>query len=218
MTIWRGPAKSGRTTRLTRPAWSDPRLILGVLLVLGSTVLGATVVAASGSTTGYWAVRDDVKQGDPVERADLVRADAHVSGSAADQLMPVDEPLPERLGSLVWARDLRGGALVDQAALASEATAHVAELPLSVAAGAAPADLQRGDRVDVWVGPGPGDDTGIESARVLRNVRVVSTGGRASSLEGTAARTVLVDVSGVELDGDVVSTVSAAHVTMVRVS
>ncbi len=218
MTIWRGPAKSGRTTRLTRPAWSDPRLVLGVLLVLGSTVLGATVVAASGSTSGYWAVRDDVKQGDPVQRGDLVRADAQVSGDAADLLMPVDEPLPERLGSLVWSRDLRGGALVDRAALASEATEHVAELPLSVTAGAAPADLKRGDRVDVWVGPGPGDDAGITSARALRNVRVVSTGGSASSLEGAATRTVLVDVSGVELDGDVVSTISSAHVTIVRVS
>jgi hypothetical protein len=132
--------------------------------------------------------------------------------------MPVDEQLPERLGSLVWARDLRGGALVDEAALVSKATAHVAELPLSVTSGAAPVDLQRGDRVDVWVGPGPGDDVGIKSVRVLRNVRVVSTGGSTSSLEGSAARTVLVDVSGVDLHGDVVSTVASAHVTLVRVS
>lgn len=192
--------------------------MLGVLLVLGSTVLGATVVAASGSTTAYWAVRDGVRQGDPVQRADLMRSDAHVGGDAADQLMPVDEPLPARLGSLVWSRDLGAGALVDRAALASDATDSVAELPLSVTAGSAPVDLRRGDHVDVWVGPGPGDDTGGKSARVLRDVRVVSTGGGVSSLEGSAARTVLVDVSGVELDGDVVSTVASAHVTMVRVS
>jgi hypothetical protein len=188
-----------------------------VLLVLVSTVLGAAAVAAAGSSTGYWAVRSEVRAGDPVKRSDLVRADAHLPDDAARHLLATDEALPARLGDLVWARDVGDGALVTRAALADQRSGDVTELPLTVTPGAAPADLQRGDQVDVWVGPGPGDDASEKSVRVLREVRVVSIGGSAS-VRGGPSRTVLVDVSDAELSGSVVSTVAAGHVTMVRVS
>ncbi len=191
--------------------------MLGVLLVLTSTVLGATAVAAGSSSTGYWAVRSEVLAGDPIERADLVRADAHLPADAARHLLPTDEALPARLADLVWSQDLEDGTLVTRSAMASRQAGGLTELPLTVAEGAAPGDLRRGDDVDVWVGPGPGDDTTDKSVRVLDGVRVVSSGGT-STLRATRSRTVLVDVSGVELSGSVVSTVAAGHVTLVRVS
>jgi hypothetical protein len=206
-----------RSTRLEHHPWRDPRLILGILLVLVSTVLGAAAVAAGSSSTGYWAVRSEVRAGDPVQRTDLVQAKAHVPDDAARHLMPVDDALPARLDDLVWARDIGDGALVSRASLADRRSGGVTELPLTVTSGAAPTDLQRGDHVDVWVGPGPGDDTGQKSVRVLRDVRVVSSGGSAS-VRGAPSRTVLVDVSEAELSGSVVSTVAAGHVTMVRIS
>jgi len=206
-----------RTARLEHQPWRDPRLILGLLMVLVSTVLGAAAVAAAGSSTGYWAVRSEVRAGDPVKRADLVPAEANLPDDAARHLLATDEALPARLDDLVWARDLGDGALVNRAALADQRSGDVTELPLTVTSGAAPDDLQRGDQVDVWVGPGPGDDAGEKSVRVLRDVRVVSIGGSAS-VRGGPSRTVLVDVSDAELSGSVVSTVAAGHVTMVRVS
>lgn len=205
------------TPRLEHRAWRDPRLVLGVLLVLVSTVLGAAAVAAGSSTTGYWALRSEVRAGDPVKSADLVKAEAHLPNAAARHLMRTDEPLPARLDELVWARDVGDGALVSRATLASRRAGGVTELPLTVTSGAAPTDLGRGDRVDIWVGPGPGDDAGEKSVRVLGDVRVVSSGGSAS-VRGAPSRTVLVDVSDAELSGSVVSTVAAGHVTMVRVS
>ena len=206
-----------RTARLEHQPWRDPRLILGVLLVLVSTVLGAAAIAAAGSSTGYWAVRSEVRAGDPVKRADLVRAEAHLPDDAARHLMATDEALPARLDDLIWARDVGDGALVTRAALADRRSENVTELPLTVVSGAAPADLQRGDRVDVWVGPGPGDDASQKSVRVLQDVRVVSSGGSVSGQDGLS-RTVLVEVSEAELSGSVVSTVAAGHVTMVRIS
>ena len=206
-----------RTARLEHQPWRDPRLILGVLLVLVSTVLGATAIAAAGSSTGYWAVRSEVRAGDPVKRTDLVRAEAHLPDDAARHLMAVDEALPARLDDLVWARDVGNGALVTRASLSDRRSESVTELPLTVVSGAAPTDLQRGDRVDVWVGPGPGDDARQKSVRVLQDVRVVSSGGSVP-VEGGLSRTVLVDVSEAELSGSVVSTVAVGHVTMVRVS
>jgi hypothetical protein len=209
--------RPGRTARLEQKAWRDPRLLLGALLVLASTVLGAAAVAAGTSSTGYWAVRSDVRAGDPVERTDFVKAEAHLPGDAARHLLRTDEALPARLDDLVWARDVADGALISRESLANRNGGSVTELPLTVTTGAAPTDLRRGDQVDVWVGPGPGDDAGEKSVRVLRDVRVVSSGG-SSSMRGAPSRTVLVDVSGAQLSGAVVSTVAAGHVTMVRVS
>ena len=185
--------------------------------MLGSTTLGAAAVAAAGNSTGYWSVRADVRAGDPVTRSDLVAAEAHVPDGSARHLVAVDEPLPARLDQLVWSRDLEEGALVTTASMRTTGAQKVTELPLTVMAGAAPADLGRGDRVDVWVGPGPGDDAGQEAERVLGGVRVVSSGG-AGAIEGAPSRTVVVDVPADELTGSVVSTVAAGHVTMVRVS
>lgn len=206
-----------RTARLEHRPWRDPRLILGVLLVLVSTVLGAAAIAAGSSSTGYWAVRSEVRAGDPVKRSDLVRAEAHLPDDAARHVMRADEALPARLTDLVWASDVGDGALVTRSALTTHGAGGITELPLTVTAGAAPTDLKRGDRVDVWVGPGPGDDATRKSARVLRDVRVVSSGGSAA-VRGAPSRTVLVDVSDADLSGSVVSTVAAGHVTMVRVS
>ena len=209
--------KQASASRLEHRPWRDPRLVLGVLLVLVSTVLGAAAVAAGSSTTGYWAVRSDVRAGDAVERTDLVAAEAHVPDDAARHLLRTDAPLPARLDDLIWARDVGGGALVTRSAMSSRKTDEVTELPLTVTSGAAPSDLARGDRVDVWVGPGPGDDAGLESERVLSDVRVVSSGA-AATVRGAPSRTILVDVSDADLSGSVVSTVAAGHVTMVRVS
>lgn len=209
--------RPGKAARLEHRAWRDPRFVLGVLLVLASTVLGATAVAAGTSSTGYWAVRSEVRAGDPVSRADFVKVEAHVPGQAARHLMRTDEALPARLDDLVWTRDVADGALIPREALAGRQAGGVTELPLTVTSGAAPSDLRRGDQVDVWVGPGPGDDPAQKSVRVLRDVRVVSNGG-SSTMRGTPSRTVLVDVSDGELSGSVVSTVAAGHVTMVRVS
>lgn len=206
-----------RTPRLEHRPWRDPRLILGVLLVLGSTLLGAAAVAAGTSSTGYWAVRSDVRAGDRIQRSDLVPAEAHVPDDSARHLVPVDEAWPAPLDELVWTRNLGAGALVSRATVSTRGAAEVTELPLTVTVGAAPTDLQRGDRVDVWVGPGPGDDAGQEAELVLSRVRVVSSGA-SGSIEGAPSRTVLVDVPDDELSGSVVSTVAAGHVTMVRVS
>lgn len=206
-----------RGERLEHRPWRDPRLVLGALLVLVSTLVGAAVVASAGSSTGYWAVRSDVRAGAPVQRSDLVMAEAHLPADAARHLLATDQALPARLDDLVWAQDVADGTLVTRTALADRGREDVTELPLTVLSGAAPTDLRRGDRVDVWVGPGPGDDTGQRSVRVLRDVRVVSSGGSVP-IEGGLSRTVLVDVPEDELSGSVVSTVAAGHVTMVRLS
>lgn len=220
MTSWRGPGRSGGATaqRLDLRPWRDPRLLVGVLLVLGATLLGARVAAATDDTTEYWAVRSSVAPGDTVTRESLQTTRVRLSAGAEGNYLRADEEFAAPLDQLVWSRDVAAGSLVDRGALTRKDASTRSQLPLGVAAGATPSDLARGDLVDVWVGPGPGDDSQAKAIRVLESVRVVQAGSDSASLGGSLAQTVLVDVDEAQLQGSVVSTVASGHVTLVRVS
>ena len=220
MTNWRGPGGSGRTTaqRLRIRPWRDPRLLLGLLLVLGATILGARLAAASDDTVEYWSVKATVAPGDPVSRDSLEATRVRLSSATKGNYLRTDEEFAAPLDDLVWAHGVSAGSLVDKSSLVRRSATTRSQLPLSVADGAAPADLDRGDLVDVWVGPGPGDEPAGKAALVLESVRVIESGDDAAARSGSLAQTVLVDVDKSQLRGSVVSTVAAGHVTLVRVS
>jgi hypothetical protein len=220
MTNWRGPVKSGSAQtaqRLRIRPWRDPRLLIGVLLVVGATVLGARVAAANDDTTEYWTVSASVAPGDAVSGDSLRATRVRLSSGTAGNYLRTDEEFAAPLDELAWAHGVAAGSLVDRRALVRRSDSTRSQLPLSVADGAAPGDLARGDLVDVWVGPGPGDEPGTKAVRVLESVRVVQPGDD-SELGGSPSRTVLVDVDDSELRASVVSTVGAGHVTLVRVT
>lgn len=219
MTNWRGPGGSGRTApRLHLRPWRDPRLILGVLLVLGATVLGARIAAAGDNRVEYWSVRSEVAPGDVVDRDDLQPARVRLSEASESAYLRADQEFPASLDELVWAHQLQPGSLVGRQSLVARSTTETAQLPLSVTQGAAPDDLARGDLVDVWVGPGPGDDRSLETLRVLEGVRVLQTGGEAAAASGSLAQTVLVEVDASQLATEVVGSVASGHVILVRVA
>jgi len=203
--------------RLRVQPWRDPRLLLGVLLVLGSAVGGARLVASYDDSERFWMLRSDVAAGDPVTREALTVTDVRIDGATAAGYLRADQEFPAELGELVWAHDLAAGALLAETALQPDATSGGVELPLAVTSGAFPSDLARGDHVDVWVGPGPGGDAGAEAVRVLEASTVLDAGSTGAGGEGALGRTVLVDAGDVPLDGDDLGTVSAGHVTLVRV-
>ena len=73
MTIWRGPVESGQRTgaaaqRLRIKPWRDPRLLIGVMLILGATILGARLAAAGDDTIECWALASSVQPVDPCSR------------------------------------------------------------------------------------------------------------------------------------------------------
>jgi hypothetical protein len=204
--------------RLRIRPWRDPRLLIGLLLVLGATILGARLAAASDDTVEYWSVSSTVAPGDPVSRDALRATRVRLSAATQGNYIRVDEEFAAPLDELVWAHGVPAGSLVGKDSLVPRSTTTRSQLPLRVADGAAPADLGRGDLVDVWVGPGPGDEPADKAKLVLESVRVVESGDDAAALNGSLAQTVLVDVDKSQLQGSVVSTVAAGHVTLVRVS
>lgn len=219
MTNLHAPQKSGKAaTRLRLQPWKDPRLLIGVLLVLGATVLGARLTTSDSEGVEYWSVRGHVTAGDRVQQDDLEPARVTLTGSADANYVRTSEEFMAPFDELVWAHDIAPGTLVVKEAVVAAGARHRGELPLNVAVGSSPPDLARGDVVDVWVGPGPGDETAGKAERVLESVRVLRAGGSGASTDGGLAETVLVDVNRRELDESVVGPLASGHVTLVRVS
>lgn len=220
MKNWRGAGESGvRAERLTLRPWTDPRLLIGVLLVLGATLVGARLVAMNDDTVEYWSLSQDVRAGDALTSEHLVPTRVQLDDATAGQYLRVEGELPAAMSDLAWDRDMAAGAMIDTTALVLRDRDTVRQLPVTVVEGAAPADLSRGDLVEVWAAPA--DDAGDEvrpSTRVLGPVRVLRTGADSGSLGGSLARTVLVEVPAATLTGEVVATVGSGRVTIVRMS
>jgi hypothetical protein len=129
--------------RVRPPRWLDLRLVLGVLLVLGSVLLGARVMSAADATVPVWAVADDLAAGTELAAEDLVSVDVRLDGAAAAYLAAGTRPEGRTL-----ARAVRAGELLPRSAL--EEPDELVQVALPVQAGYVPPGLARGQLVDVY--------------------------------------------------------------------
>ncbi|WP_157538405.1 MULTISPECIES: hypothetical protein [unclassified Nocardioides] len=142
-------------TRVARPGWRDPRLWLGVLLVAGSVVLGARLLAAADDTVAVWAVVDDRGSGTPVVAADLaVERVRFGDGDVLDRYFPADQPVPD---GLVLTRAVGAGELLARSAVGDAERTDVLQVPLAVDPQRVPPDVAAGSVVDVWISDGTAD-------------------------------------------------------------
>jgi hypothetical protein len=133
-------------SRLRRPSWRDPRLVVGLLLVLAATVAGSVAVAAADDRTAMYAARSPLVPGQRLTVERLVRVDVQLGGHGAAYLS-AEKPLPE--GAFVL-REVRAGELVPASALGDEGQVAVQPLTLLVDSQSA-APLVVGSLVDVYV-------------------------------------------------------------------
>jgi hypothetical protein len=207
-------------TRLRRPRWTDPRLLVGLVLVAVAAVAGTRVVAAADDTVPVWSVSDAVRAGDQVRAGDLVVTRVRIADGAGNGLyLPAAAAAPAG----VFTRDLAAGELVPVSGVADAVAGGGAELPLAVQLGDAPADLAAGELVDVWAvpadsaSPASGASPRTPASRVLAGVVVVSVAEPAAGLGG-AARQVLLEVdSSPDQLGEPLSRLSGGRVVLVRV-
>jgi hypothetical protein len=133
----------GPTPRRVRPPrWLDLRLVLGVLLVLGSVLLGARIVSAADATVPVWAAAADLAPGTELTGDDLVAVDVRLDATA---LYLSTGTRPE---GRVLVRAVRAGELLPRSVL--EEPAQQVQLALPVQAGYVPPGLERGQVVDVY--------------------------------------------------------------------
>ncbi len=171
-----GRIGSPQATRLRRPRWHDPRLIIGVLLVLGSVVAGTRVIAASDDTVPVLVAAADLAPGQRltpnlVETRDVLLGDN------------LDRYLTGTVGSgYVVVREVGEGELLPRSSIAAateDRTLRYVTIP--VAAAELPAGLAGGDLVDVWQIAPP--DAGERTAtRLLSRVGVADADSGESGL------------------------------------
>lgn len=183
----------GPTPRRVRPPrWLDLRLVLGVLLVLGSVLLGARVVSAADATVPVWAAAGDLAPGTELTSDDLVAVDVRLD-AAAKAYLSTDAPTQGR----TLARAVRQGELVPRSAF--EEPARLVQVALPVQAGYVPPALQRGQLIDVYAVADPAAGaTGVADGSVtvvIRRATVQATSGHSDGVLSTPTTTVQVVIA-----------------------
>lgn len=129
-----GVASAPSPRRLSRPRWLDPRIIIGLLLVIASVVVGAKVLGADRQTTGVWSASRPLSAGTVLAAGDLVSVEVNLGGTAERYVGSADE-----MAGRVLDRKLLPGELLPVGAV----TAPVAGQRM-LTIGVAPADMPPG--------------------------------------------------------------------------
>ena len=132
--------------RLRRPSWRDSRLLLGVLLVLASTAVGAWVMSRADDRVPMYAARSGLVPGQPLSADDVVRVDVLLGDAAADYVSAEQDVAPD----LFVLREVRAGELIPRTALGTRERATHQPVALQVDATSA-STLRAGSVVDVYV-------------------------------------------------------------------
>lgn len=143
---------SPKANRLASPSWLDTRLVLGVLLVLVSVVVGASVLSAADARSVVYTVTRDMAEGSTLLAGDLEPVRVQLEDAELRRLLQ-DLPGDADWEGYVANRPLNAGELVPLAALAQAGDVEQRQVTLNIEPGHAPPDLRKGDLVDVYVTP-----------------------------------------------------------------
>lgn len=135
-----------RAARLTAPSWRNSRIVVGVLLVLLSTLAGARAVAATDDSTPMYAAADTLVPGQPITSAQLVRVDVRL-GDVSNRYVTADRPIA---ADAVATREVRGGELLLKTSVGHQSESALKPVMLPVERDIAGV-LVTGSVVDVWV-------------------------------------------------------------------
>lgn len=132
--------------RPSRAWWRDPRVVVGIVVIVISMVVGSRLLAGGSDTATAWQATRDLAQGASVAPGDVVAvsipaalADAYADGASTP--------------SGVLDRPLRAGEVLP--ALGDPQVADVRWVTVPVEPLHAPVDLAPGERVDVWATESP---------------------------------------------------------------
>jgi SAF domain-containing protein len=178
--------------RVRPPQWLDLRLVLGLLLVLGSVLLGARVVSAADATVPVWAASGDLAAGTVLTADDLVAVDVRLDDAARAYLSTTTRPEGRTLSRAVSA-----GELLPRSTLVEPD--ELVQLALPVQAGYVPPSLERGQLVDVYAVADPAAGaTAVADGSVtpvVTSAPVQAISGRSEGVLSTPTTTVQIVVS-----------------------
>lgn len=144
---------SPRASRQARPRWLDPKLFLGILLVLASMAFGARIIANAESSTDVWVAKEDIAENTIIDPDKMLAVTKirFTSQTDADLYITATEPFPKGIRVV---RTVAKGELIPAKALTKDPDDNLIDLAVPVAAKGLTFDATgNGDRVDVWAVP-----------------------------------------------------------------
>lgn len=171
--------------RLRRPSWKDPRLLIGILLVLVSVAGVVFLVNSADRTTEVYAARDGIAVGEELTPENVVRAKVRL-GETERHYIPVESGLPE---GVVAVQRIGKDQLVPRASLGEVDDLDRKPVAISIEE-TLPSQAVAGARVDVWVAQ-PDAKNGFSEPKLLLPGAEIAEVTEGSSALGSARTTVL---------------------------
>lgn len=195
-----------------RSRWFDPRLALGMVLVVGSIAGVVALVGAVDRTVTVYAASDALSAGDRVTADDLVEHRVRLGSIEGHYLAIGDIPS----GGLVVTRTIADGELVPASAVDDSASIRSASVVVTIR-GQLPRSVAEGSVVDLWAARAGGDggfgppSVVVASATVVRVTpqEGLVAGGDAMAVELLIPRTRTARILEAKANDDVLSLVSA---------
>lgn len=163
--------------RLRRPRWKDPRLIVGIVLVVSSVLMGALLVSRLSETTPVLVARSPIVPGDPIDTADLVMVEMRL-GDQTDLYAGNVDSVP---AGAVATRTVQEGELLPMSAIGQAADVTLRPVVIPVDATVAESVVP-GATVELWHTAPTGVDTEDAQAVLLVPDAVVRRIDEGSSL------------------------------------
>ena len=156
--------------RFKKPTWRDPRLVVGLLLVLTSIAAVVLLISALNRTEPYYVAARDLSVGQRVSKEDLVPVDVRLQ-DASQQYLSTESALKD---NDVLVQRVPRGQLVPTSAVGT--ADELDRSPVGIALETPlPAEATAGSRVDVWVADQKASGRGYESPRKLVPGAEIST-------------------------------------------
>lgn len=147
--------------RLRTPRWKDPRLIVGIVLVVASVLMGAGLVSRMSETTPVLIAQSAVVPGDSLESADLVAVDLRLADQT-EHYVGTLEAIPD---GAVATRTIQPGELVPMSAVGQSDDLPLRPVVIPVDAAVAESVVP-GATVELWH-TSPSTDDGVDAEAQL---------------------------------------------------
>jgi hypothetical protein len=165
---------SPKASRQRLPRWLDPKLILGILLVLGSMAAGARILSDNNRTVQVWALKQDLAADANVSKDALVATSVRfTSKTNADQYVSATK-FPDGARML---RKVSKGEFLPRDAFTTDEKDDLVDLPIPISPQNIPAGVTINKRVDVYIVPKDSKTVPKNGLKVLTNVVVTSVPG-----------------------------------------
>lgn len=203
---------SGPARRLRQPGWKDPRLLVGILLVVASVAGVLTLVTTQDKTVPMYVARQDISLGQKIEESALRTVDVRLDAVQQRYLSAEQKPAKDlHANSLI-----RKGELLPISAIGGRDPQGRKPVSVQLTEGL-PVAVTVGARVDLWAAErGASSTTYGDPKRLLQSVEVSSLRAVDTGFGGAGGQVVEMLVTDDELPGLLSAIANEARLTVVQ--